>query len=261
MNKTTQAKKEFVTRLFSNRQFFEREILQIESENDRAEIMKFLAVSLVRDTLKEELNFLCMKNFSDFTFVPIKNIIFKEMAHEWLTYALEVLHYEREDALQELQEKKRVRLILSIINDYFQKYQNYFFEEIADTLIELISTIQHSKGNTAIIGELMSSDLIKNEKLMSVDDFQELWKRIRVADSIRIADIHRIETKIDESRAALDEKELDTEKKDSLSKSLKEYQSKVDKMTHAKLDKFDRILKNIKDAMVVSMADMSAQIN
>ncbi len=261
MNKTTEAKKEFVTKLFSNRQLFEREILQIESENDRAEIMKFLAVSLVRDTLKEELNFLCMKNFSDFTFVPIKNIIFKEIAHEWLIYALDVLHYERENALQELQEKKRVRLILSIINDYFQKYKHYFFEEIADTLIELISKMQHSKANTALIGELMSSDLMKNEKLISVDDFQELWKRIRVADSVRVADIHRIEMKIDEIRALLDEKELDIEKKESLLKSLKEYQSKVDKMMHAKLDKFDRTLKNIKSAMSVSMADMSAQIN
>ncbi|MDO8453917.1 MAG: hypothetical protein Q7S59_05045, partial [Sulfurimonas sp.] len=249
MNKTTEAKKEFVTKLFSNRQLFEREILQIESENDRAEIMKFLAVSLVRETLKEELNFLCMKNFSDFTFAPIKNIIFKEIANEWLTYALEVLHYEREDALQELQEKKRVRLILSIINDYFQKYQNYFFEEIADTFIELVSRTQNSKNSSALIEGIISCDLIANEKLMSVDDFQELWKRVRIANSSKEVDINRIKIKIDEISTLLDEKELDTEKKASLWKSLKEYQSKVNKMMQAKLEKFDRTLKNIKDAM------------
>lgn len=255
MNKSTDEKKEFVTQLFSNQSLFEEEVLRVESDIDRAEIMKLLAVSFVRDTLKEELNFLYIKKISDFTFVPIKNILFKEIANEWLIYASEVLDFSKDNTLQELQDKKRVQFILTIVTLYLKKYQNYIFEEIADTFIELVCESQNSKSKSLLVEEIMSSSLI--EKLLSGHNFQELWKKVRAANSSKNMDIKRIKIKINELYEALEDKNLASEDKDSLLKSLAQYESRLEKITHAKLEKFDRTLKTIKDAMVHSMAKIN----
>jgi len=255
MNKTTVQKRAFVIKLFEDRALFEKEILRVESDIDRAEVMKLLAVLLVRETLKEELNFLYIKKISEFTFGPIKNILFKEIANEWLIYSLEMLRYSREEALQELQDKKRVQFILTIVSAYLKKYQYYIFEEIIDTFLELICTTQDSKSNSTLIEEIISNELI--EKLLSGHSFQELWKGVRAANSSKNMDIKRIKSKINEIYEALEEKNLDLEKKDSLLKLLAQYESKLEKITHAKLEKFDRNLKTIKDAMALSMANLS----
>lgn len=259
MNVTIKENKKFVIKLFEDKAFFEQEILRVETDIDRAEIMKILSVSLVRDTLKEELNFLYIKKISEFTFFPVKNILFKEIANEWLIYSLEMLQYNRIDALQELQDKRRVQFILAIVGEYFKKYQHFLFEEIADTFIELIAQTQHSKNNSSLVEEIISSELI--EKLLSGHNFKELWRRVRAANSIKNVDINRIQMKINEIYEVLEDKNLDLEKKDSSLKSLAEYELKLEKITNAKLERFDTSLKMLKNAMVESMAILSPQVN
>jgi hypothetical protein len=257
MNKTTEEKQEFVTRLFENKTLFEKEVLRAESESDRAEIMKILAVSLVRETLREELNFLYIKNFSDFSLIPIKNILFKEVANEWLHYALDVLHLTRQEALQVIQEKVRIQFILSIVHSYLQKYKSYIFEEVADTFIELVSTIPHAKTGSLLIEEVFNSSLILNEKLLSVHNFEQLWRRVKAANNSKNVDVNRIKMKINEISTSLCEKNLDIEKKESHIKLLEQYKLKLEKINSATLEKFDGALKRVKESMVNSMSSMN----
>lgn len=254
MNKSTLEKEEFTVRLFSNKSLFEEEILRAKSDADRADIMKILAVHLVRDALKEELNFLYIKNFSDFTLFPIKNILFKEIANEWLVYALEILHYSRDEALHELQDKRRVQFILSIVHQYLQKYQHFIFEEIVDTFFELVSTYPHAKSAKPLVEEVFQSHFI-NTKLLPIHNFEQLHIKVKAANNSKNMDINKMNIKIKEVNEALAEKTLDTQKKTSLLKLLEQYKLKLDKINHETLEKFDATLKRFKDTMVYSMVN------
>ncbi|MFA6195169.1 MAG: hypothetical protein WC656_00835 [Sulfurimonas sp.] len=254
MNKSTLEKEEFTVRLFSSKSLFEEEILRAKSDAHRAEIMKIMAVHLVRDALKEELNFLYIKNFSDFALLPIRNILFKEIANEWLVYALEILHYGRDEALHELQDKKRVQFILSLVHQYLQKYQHFIFEEIADTFLELVSAFPHAKSAKPLVEEVLKSPLI-NAKLLPIHNFEQLHIRVKAAINSKNMDINKIKIKIKEVNEALAEKTLDAQKKISLLKLLEQSQTKLDKINHETLDKFDATLKRVKDTMVYSMAN------
>ena len=87
------AKSSRVKELFDDRVLFEREVLRVENNNDRRDVVGILVNTLVRDTLKEHLNFLYIETFSDFSLKHIVNIIFKEMANEWADYAVTELGY------------------------------------------------------------------------------------------------------------------------------------------------------------------------
>ncbi|MCX6051506.1 MAG: hypothetical protein NTZ60_03240 [Campylobacterales bacterium] len=254
MNKTTLEKEEFTVRLFSSKSLFEEEILRAKSDAHRAEIMKILAVHLVRDALKEELNFLYIKNLSDFTLVPIKNILFKEIANEWLVFALEILHYSRDEALHELQDKKRVQFILSIVHQYLEKYQHFIFEEIIDTFLELVVAFPHAKNAKPLVEEVFQSHLI-NTKLLPVHNFEQLHTRVKAAINSKNMDINKIHIKMNEINEALAGKNLEIKLKTSLLKTLEQYQLKLDKINHETLEKFDATLKRIKDTMVYSMVN------
>ncbi len=125
---------ELIEKIFTNKLFFEKEILDIQSENDRSEVMRILSTEMVENILKENINFLYIEKLEYFTLTPVINILFKELANEWISYAMDVLEFSKEDALEELQAEERVKFIHILAVDYNRFYKDYLFEAIANSL-------------------------------------------------------------------------------------------------------------------------------
>jgi len=255
---TKDERKELVGKIFKRKVVFEKEVLNIVSDGDRAEIMQILSKTLVRDSLKEELNFLYMEDFSKFTFKPIVNILFKDIANEWIFYAIEELGYSREEALFEIQSKDRVLFIRSLVSGYYKKYQQYIFREIADTFIELVKSIPHAKAGNKLVDEVLKSNLIVNNNVMGIYDFRQLLSRVKAAQNLKNADLSRIQILINEVSLELENKELDDGKRERLLKALTKYEKDLKKLSKKSLDLFDGALKRFKDTLVSSMIRMES---
>jgi hypothetical protein len=107
MYRTQEEKQKYIEKIFKDRALFEWEVLHVSSHYDRLEIMEILAQAIVRGKLKYETNFLYLESFKEFKFSQIVNILFHEIANEWISFATEILYYPKREAIQELQDKYR----------------------------------------------------------------------------------------------------------------------------------------------------------
>ncbi len=250
----TQGEREaLVEKIFKRKAVFEKEVLNIVSDSDRAEIMQILSKSLVRGSLREELNFLYMEDFSKFTFKPIINILFKEIASEWIYFAMDELRFSKSEALSEIQTKQRVLFIRSLVTNYYKKYKLYIYTEIADTFIELVKTIPHAKVENKLVNDVLESDLVVYNNVMAVHSFRQLWTRVKAAQNLKNADLSRVQIIISEISVELAQKELDNKKSEELSRLLEKYKKELQKINIKSLDKFDGALKRFKDTCINSM--------
>lgn len=257
MYRTQEEKQKYIDKIFKDKALFEWEVLHVSSHYDRLEIMQILARTLVRDKLKYEINFLYLQSFGDFKFTQIVNIIFHEIANEWISFSTDVLYYPKKEAIEELQDKQRVKFIHSLAKSYYEKYKRQIFEEIADTFIELVSSVKHDKEATKIIQETLQSDLIKNRQILEMHNFSQLFNRIKSAQNIKNSDITTIKMKAVELKEKYINPAIDTDEKQRLHSLLDKADKELSKLKHAGLDKFDPAIKRLKDTMVQSMIGMS----
>jgi len=201
-----------VESIFSDKKVFEKEILNVTCNSDRIEIMDILAKRMIHILLKEELNFLYMKDLSYFKFSLIRNLLFREIANEWLSYAEEYLDCTKELATNTIQEKHHVLFVLEIIKEYFNQYKIYFLQEIADSFIDLVESMPSRTSSNELINEILKSDFVKKENISMVYSYSQLWGRVRNAQNAKKEEITKlqaeiVQTKNDEERARLEYKE------------------------------------------------------
>ncbi len=195
-----QAEKEkFIDDIFSKKELFEKHILNIHGNDDRIEVMDILSKRIIRTQLREELNFLYMKNLDSFKFSLIVNILFREIANEWVTFAQERLAIEQEEALNIIQDKRRVVFMVSLVKEYFRHYKIYFVQEIADTFIELIETMPSPSFSNELIDTVLASDFIKQDKIAVIYNYGQLWSRVRHAHGFKNDKLTKLQIQISES--------------------------------------------------------------
>jgi hypothetical protein len=246
-------KKEVVQKIFTKRTFFEKEVLLVKSENDRLEIMSILSKKLVDETLKEHLNFQYIKEFSDFTLKHIVNMLFKEIANEWIFYAMDILKYSKDEALDELQPKHRVIFIHSLALSYYKFYKDFIYENISESFIELLSTSNYNNDKKNLVNTIINSDLIANRKVLGINNFEQLHKRVKSAKNFKSIEITSYQTKIAEILDNIENTKLDEDKKNNLFRLVSKYEKKVSKLENQKLEAFDATLKRVKNAIFNSL--------
>ncbi|MFT5661876.1 MAG: hypothetical protein ACI9TV_002524 [Sulfurimonas sp.] len=171
--------------LFQDKVLFEKKILNVENNQDREDVVSILAIRLVRDSLKEHLNFLYIEKFSDFSLKQIVNIVFKEIANEWVDYAMHILNYSKSAALDELRIQHRVKFLKSLSSDYYNSFKDTIFEEIADTFIELLVQNTKKDKNSILINAVINSDLIPNRSVLNINSWNQLSECVKVAIDLR----------------------------------------------------------------------------
>ncbi len=252
MYRTKAQKEELVKSIFNDKSIFEEHILNVSSYNDRLDIMQILAKKLIREDLKEELNFLYIQDFSNFKFSLIVNLLFKEIANEWVYFAQEQLVYTKEEALEEMQNRDRVNFIYSIVKSYFDVYKREFVQEIAETFIELVEIDPNPTLDNEIIKEVLFSDLVKRNGINIVLNYNQLWSRIKDAHNLKNLNISKVQVKISELALKLDD-ETNELVKENLIMRLAKYEEDVESMENRSLTFYDEAVKRVKETIVNSM--------
>ena len=245
--------KEFIDNLFTEKTLFEQEVLNVTSDHDRAEIIKILAVNIVGDILKEHLNFLYIKSLSDFTLKHIVNILFKEIASEWIDYAIDELKYSKEEALEALRLNNRVQLIKSLSQEYYTVYKGYIFREIADSFIELLALNAKVDKKSVLINAVINSNLIVDRSLLGINSSDQLCEYAKIALEAKEEKVNAFKLRLSEIKTAIENVKIKKVKREELHLLYASYEEKLKKVSLLKLDYFDENLKKVKKAIIKAL--------
>jgi len=202
---------ELVKSIFSDKFVFEKYILNVTCNSDRIDVMDILAKRLVRVLLKEELNFLYMQDLNNFKFPLIVNLLFREIANEWVSYAEESLDLSMDEALEIIQHKEKVLFLLGFVKEYFRQYKIYFVQEIADTFVELIEHMPSPSISSDLINDVLKSGFVKSQGISVVYNYSQLWGRVKNAHKLKKVDITKLQIKITDAKDAQQRKKLEYE--------------------------------------------------
>ena len=240
---------ELIEKIFTNKLFFEKEILDIQSENDRSEVMRILSTEMVENILKENINFLYIEKLEYFTLTPVINILFKELANEWISYAMDVLEFSKEDALEELQADERVKFIHILAVDYNRFYKDYLFEAIANSFIDLLSSMNQGSEKIKFVNSIINSDLIANRNILNINSFDQLYQRVKSAKNFKNIDLSSVQIKISEILQEIEDPQTEYEKRESLFIVLPSYERKEEQIKEKRLEEYDASLQRVKRAI------------
>jgi hypothetical protein len=241
-----------VENIFSNINSFEKEVLEVYSATDRSDIMRIMTKIVVCDILKEHLNFLYLNNISNFSLKQIPNIIFKEIANEWVSYAIDILDYTKEEAL-EILTPKNILFIKSLSLNYYKNYKEYIFEEIAESFIELLSSAKVASKRVMFVNSVINSDFIANRNSLGINSFNQLHKNVKSAKNIKNASLRVLQVKISDILKDLSDPELNEIDENILSDLLKSHEEKLEQLKHRSLASFDANLERVKRAIINSL--------
>ncbi|WP_373035433.1 hypothetical protein [Sulfurimonas sp.] len=257
MFRTQEEKQKYIEKIFKDRALFEWEVLHVSSHYDRLEIMEILAKHIVQGKLRFETNFLYLESFKDFKFSQIVNIMFHEIANEWVSFATEVLYYPKREAVKEIQDKTRVKFIHSLALDYYEKYRRKIYEEIADTFIELVASERNDVDTNKLIQDVLQSDLVKHRQILEMHNFSQLFSRVKAAQNIKNTDTQSVKIKISQIKERYQKTKLEIDEKQKLLGLLEKANKELENLKHSGLDKFDPAVKRLKETMVQSMIRMN----
>jgi len=244
---------ELVNNIFSNKSFFEKEVLNVLKENDKSEIMRILASKIVRYTLKEHINFVYVKNLEDFTLKHVVNTLFQELATEWVSYSIELLDYSKDEALENLQQGTRIKFIHSLAEEYFEKYKDYIYEEIADTFIDLLASMNQASAKVKFVNTVINSDLVANRNILGINSFDQLYRRIIAAKNKKNLELSTLQMKLSDILIELDCSTTSKERVEVLAEILPQHEAKTKKMARVKLEVFDGTLQRLKRAILSAL--------
>ena len=234
-------KEQLIRVIFSDREMFEQYILNVKEEADRQEISEILSRMMIRTLLRDELNFLYMQNIKNFNFRLVVNLLFKEFASEWVSYAEDTLGLSKDEALVEIHDKNRVHFLLSISRYYFKKYKTYYVEHIADSFIELIDTMPNTTLNNELIKYVLKSGFVRRNSINTVYSYNELWHRVKNAQNNKNNQQIKLQIIIDDISKS---KELD---------KLKQYEYEAQSLEERPLAYFDDAIMYLRETMIEFM--------
>ena len=245
MNKKNEKQIKFINRVFSDQSFFENKILGVYTNADKLEIMQILSAKLIEHDLKYELNFLYMKSLSNFKFSLIINLLFKEFASEWVSYAMDELVLSKEEALDEMQEKRRVYFLHDIVKSYFVDYKIEFVKKIADSFISLVGITPTATFNNALIKEVMESELLKNDNVLVIFNYHQLWSRVKEAHNSRSLKIAKLQVEISDLTSEVESEEVVNK--------IRVCSNKIKKLEERSLAEFSESLLRIRSTLINAM--------
>jgi len=193
-------KKDFINSIFSDQAIFEKNVLDVYSVTDREEIMQILSSQIINTLLKEELNFLYMKDMDNFKFSLIRNILFKEIANEWVSYGEEKLALTQEEALETIQIREHVVFLFGIVKEYYEEYKELFFEVIADSFISLVAYMPNATQSNELIEYILKSPFIKDENVVVMHTYSQLWARVKNAHDRKKKFLTNMQVKVAEEQ-------------------------------------------------------------
>lgn len=253
MPKKREEKLEFLSKILSEKQLFEEEVLHVFRPEEMEEVFSILAKVLVRQKYKEQLNFLYIKKYEEFDLSLLKSVTTKEILQEFITYGVDVLYLSKEEMLEIASSKEHLLFITQLVQEYFKLYRHLLFNEISNTFLERITTLINENSNDALIEEVLQSSLVQNENMPVMYTFSQLYKRVCAARDFKQREKSSLQIKISETRDFLAKQDKDIVTATKLKEKLLLLEEKLLQLDEKSLDNYDATIARLKKTILASM--------
>lgn len=247
-------KENYINKLFNNVELFEWDVLHISSNADKEEVMEIIAEHIVNNALRNEINFLYIKNLEKINLKKIKSAIFTEIINEWLIFCDDALKYPKEDAILVIKQGDRIKFIYSIVNDYFDRYNRVVFSEMVDTLLKCFDATPITKTKQIFIEKVLQSTLNQDVNSLSLHKFSQLYSRVRIAQDKKKIEINKINNKIKELMGRLNNNDdIDFDGDNEILMDIEDYEYDIEDLKKKGLYEFDDIIARLRNNMMDAM--------
>ncbi len=251
---TQEEKENYINKLFSDVELFEWDVLNVSSNIDRAEVIEMIADTLVHDTLKNEINFLYIKDIKEINFKKIKKAIYNEIVGEWLNFCDDTLIYPKKDAILIVNQIDEIQFIYSITNSYFDKFSRIIFSKIVDTFLEYLEKSSLTKNKQIFIEKVLQSKFNENKDSNSIHKFSQLKNRVQIAQECKNIKINNTNNKIKELMEKLTN---NSNEENSILLKIEDYDYEINELEKKGLYEFDEIIAKLRNNMIDSMKKLS----
>jgi hypothetical protein len=246
---------DYIDKIFKSLELFEWDVLHVSTNTDRAEVIKILAKSFVEDTLKNEINFLYVKDVNRIKYSKIKQAIFRDIIAEWISFCDEVLGLSNSEAIESVKKDGRINFINGIVNSYFQKFHRIIFNEMFNTFLQNFNGLPITKNKQITIDKILQSSLNKESgSSVSIYKFSQLYNRVRIAQDAKNKEINKLKARIQDLKDEFNSnKHKNSNKDNELLYDIEDLEDDLEDLKEKGLYQFDAIIARLRENMIDSM--------
>ena len=251
-------KSEFVSKIFESYDFFENNILGIETPKDRKEVvLSVVEEVLYESSLKQKVNFCFLYSYNNFSLKEFPLYIMHTVLEQVLIVLKEDI-FLTDDELKIIKEDKvKVEYIYKLCLHYFKTYKEPIMSMLAKTLFELADQANDIKEISQILKEAVlgtakhRSLVLKEGGIPVISKADQLWMRIKQANKEKKSKIFALEQEIKNLKMRINSFK---ENIDAIAKSKKLYKEDLEAYTLERLrDVFtNKDAKSIKERRILS---------
>ena len=255
-----QDKQLFIASLFKDRALLEKEVLEIESDFDRYDVMKFIGKELVQERMKEELNFSYIKKYDDISIKNVQANMVKILIPEFLDYLQEEMRYSKTMAQQVVLNKKCIHFLQSFVSKYYDRFSHLIYEQSAESFLEKVASLTAADKATTLINECIeghnghASLMIYESGERAAYSTLQAWTRVRQAYLTRKKAVKKLQIELSEIMESIESsQELSVEEQVQLEAHYLKKQAEIKALQNRSLDQYDASVKRMKQAMIESL--------
>ncbi len=191
----------YIQKLFSDKETFEKDVLHVNCDEDRKEVMSLMCKELCTNSkISHQINFLKIKRIDELSFEGI-NIALVQVLLAELVSLLREKHYPQNEIDSLKTNKAYLKFLYEIAQSYMRQYGSLLYKEVVNTFFELIGVADRPEKiskvvHEAIIGNDTHKSLLEQhgggQVLYKAD---QAWMRVKQArdDKNRKIQVHQVE--------------------------------------------------------------------
>ena len=177
----------YLAHLFSDRNIFEEEVLQVKCDEDRKEVMSLVCEEICNsDKLASSINFLKIKSIDDLDFSGIHIALVQVLVAELLSLLKEkrFTHVEIENVRKD---KGYLKFIYELAQSYMQRFSSVLYKEIVNTFFDLVGIASKAEKLSPVVLEAIKGSKNRNSLLelhghgQVLHKGEQAWMRVKQA--------------------------------------------------------------------------------
>ncbi len=191
----------YIQNLFSDKVIFEKEVLHVNCDEDRKEVMSLMCKELCTNSkIAHQINFLKLKSIDDINFDGV-NIALVQLLIAELVSLLNERRYTQAEIDSIKKNKVYLKFMYQLAQTYMRRFGTLLYKEVANTFFELIGVADKPENVSKVVHEAINGNDRYNSLLEQHGGGQILyradqaWMRVKQArdDKNRKVQVFQVE--------------------------------------------------------------------
>ncbi len=167
---------EYLDHIFSDKLIFEKEVLHVNCDEDRKEVMSLICHDIcANESLAPKISFLKIKSIDDLDFSGVKIALVQLLLAELLSL-LKEKRYTRVEMESAKKNKEYIKFLYELAQIYMRRFGTYFYKEVVNTFFDLIGIADKADNLSPVVSEAINGTKKRKSLLEQHGGGQILYK-------------------------------------------------------------------------------------